>query len=115
MQVKVLYLGMLREIAGRSKEVVVLPDGARLGDLYAQLEQRFPKLQGFRNSLALALNLEYSDFAAELHDNDEVALIPPVSGGAQDEPSTAETPLPMISEHARIVGEAIKKAAIVSA
>ncbi len=115
MQVKVLYLGMLREIAGRSTEVVELPGGAHLRDLHALLEQRFPKLEGFRNSLAIALNLEYSDLAAELHDNDEVALIPPVSGGAPDEPSTTETPLPLISEHASIVGEAIQTAAIADA
>ena len=115
MQVKVLYLGMLREIAGRSNEVVELPGGAHLRDLHALLEQRFPKLEGFRNSLAIALNLEYSDLAAELHDNDEVALIPPVSGGAPDEPSTTETLLPLISEHARIVGEVIQTAAIADA
>lgn len=77
MRVRVHYLGMLRDIAGRDHETVELAEGARLSNLFAELEQRFPKLQGFRNSLALALNLEYSNAAAKLHDNDEVALIPP--------------------------------------
>jgi MoaE-MoaD fusion protein len=116
MQVRVLFLGMLRDIAGRDHEVVEIADGSRLSDLYAELEQRFPKLQGLRNSLALALNQEYSDAAAELRDNDEVALIPPVSGGgAPDDDSTAETPLPLISAHARIMGEPIRTATTLAA
>src|SRR5271157_370551 len=112
MQVRVLYLGMLRDIAGREQEVVSLAEGARLSDLCAELEQRFPKLRRFRNSLALALNQEYSDAAAELHDNDEVALIPPVSGGSTDKDWTTETlPLPLTSEHARLVSEPIQTTA----
>jgi MoaE-MoaD fusion protein len=114
MQVRVLYLGMLRDIAGRDQEVVSLADGSRLSDLYAELERRFPKLEGFRNSLALALNLKYVDAAAELHNNDEVALIPPVSGGLTDEDSTAETPIPLICEHVRLVTEPIKTTLVVA-
>jgi MoaE-MoaD fusion protein len=115
MQVRVLYLGMLRDVAGCDREVVALPEGARLSDLYRQLEQRFPKLGDFRNSIAVALNQEYSNPAAELHDNDEVALIPPVSGGSKDEDSTDEHPLPLISEHARLVEGPIKTAPILAA
>jgi len=115
MQVRVLYLGMLRDIAGLDREDVDLAEGARLSSLFVELERRFPKLQGFRNSIALALNQEYADATAELHDKDEVALIPPVSGGSSDEDSTAETPLPHISEHARLVGEPIRTAAILAA
>ncbi len=114
MRVRVVYVGMLRDITGRGHEAVDLPQGSRLADLFAQLEQRFPKLGGFRNSLALALNQEYSDAAAELRDKDEVALIPPVSGG-KEEDSTAEKPLPLLSEHARLVGEPIKTIPILTA
>ena len=113
MKVRVLYLGMLRDITGRGHETVELAEGARLADLFTQLEQRFPKLGGFRNSLALAVNQEYSAAGAELHERDEVALIPPVSGG-KNEDSTAETPLPLISEHARLVGEPIETAAVLA-
>jgi MoaE-MoaD fusion protein len=114
MHVRVLYLGMLRDISGRDREVVELAEGSRLSGLYADLERRFPKLHDFRNSLALALNQEYSDGAAELHDNDEVALIPPVSGGEEDD-STAGIFVPLRSEHARIVGEPIKTQAVLAA
>src|SRR5262249_54006510 len=86
----------------------------RLGDLFARLEQRLPKLQAFRSSIALALNQEYADATAELHDKDEVALIPPVSGGSLDEDSTAENPLPLVSEHARLVAEPIKAATMMA-
>ena len=115
MQVRVLYLGMLRDLAGREREVVQLSDGARLSDLYAELQQRIPKLQGFRTAIALSINYEYCDGAAVLQDNDEVALIPPVSGGKVDEDSTDEVRLPLISEHCRLVGVPIKSDAILVA
>jgi molybdopterin synthase catalytic subunit len=114
MRVHVVYLGMLRDIIGRGHEAVELAEGSRVADLFAELEQRFPKLSGLRNSLALALNLEYSNAAAELHDNDEVALIPPVSGGKDDD-GTDETVRLLISEHARLVDEAITTDPILAA
>jgi len=114
MHVRVLYLGIVRDISGRDREVVELAEGSRLSALYGDLERRFPKLRDFRNSLALALNQEYSDGAAELHDNDEVALIPPVSGGEEDD-STAGIFVSLMSEHARIVGEPIKTHAVLAA
>jgi molybdopterin synthase catalytic subunit len=115
MQVRVLYLGMLRDLAGFEREVVQLSDGARLSDLYAEIQQRIPKLHDFRNAIALSINYEYSNGAAILRDNDEVALIPPVSGGKVDEDPTAEVPSLVISEHSRLVGEPIQAAAIVAA
>jgi molybdopterin synthase catalytic subunit len=114
MQVRVLYLGMLRDVSGIDHEAVELAEGARLSDLFAGLEHRFPKLHGFRNSIALALNQEYAEATAELHDDDEIALIPPVSGGSSDADSTAENSLPLVSEHARLVSEPIKTATIVA-
>jgi MoaE-MoaD fusion protein len=115
MQVRVLYLGMLKDLAGRERELMQLSEGARLSDLYAELQQRMPKLQEFRNAIALSINYEYSDGAAVLQENDEVALIPPVSGGTVEGDSTAEIPLPLIAEHSRLVGEPIKSAAIAAA
>jgi MoaE-MoaD fusion protein len=116
MQVRVLYFGMLREIAGCEKEIVQIGDESRLGDLFAQLRQRFPQLDQFRGGIALAVNYEYSDNRTMLHHNDELALIPPVSGGAvKGEGSTAEFPLPLISEHTRIVREPIKTAQVLAA
>ncbi len=115
MRVWVLYLGMLKEIVGRDKEELQLPANSRLGELFSELQRRIPKLTEFRSAIALAVNYEYSDAATVLQDNDEVALLPPVSGGKdKDEPSTDETPLPLIAEHARIVTESISTAPILA-
>lgn len=115
MRVRVLYLGMLKELAGRDREVVQLREDSRLADLFVELQRQIPKLQELRGAIALAVNYEYSDPATVLREDDEVALLPPVSGGrGKDEPSTDETPLPLISEHARIVKEPIKSTPIVA-
>lgn len=79
-----VYFGILRDMAGRENESVELPDGARLAELYSDLQQRIPGLTKFANSIALSINYEYSTLDAPLHDGDEVALLPPVSGGASD-------------------------------
>ncbi len=116
MQVRVVYLGILREIAGREREVVQLGENSRLADLFADLQHRIPKLSDFRGAIALAVNYEYSGGETVLRDDDEVALIPPVSGGKlDDELSTAEMPAPLISEHARITSGPIKTVAILAA
>lgn len=114
MQVRVLYLGMLRELAGREREVVHLTDGSHLGDLFDQLRQSIPKLNEFRGAIALAVNYEYSDGRTVLRNDDEVALIPPVSGGAVTK-SPVEAVLPLISERARIVREPIDTESITAA
>ena len=109
----VRYLGMLSELAGRDSEPVELPDRAAVGELYATLQTRLPQLQQFRQSIALAVNYEYSDSDTELQEGDEVALIPPVSGGAPDV-SAASAPM-QITEHAALVWQPIDGAAIVAA
>lgn len=120
MQVRVLYLGMLKEIAGLERESVELVDGASLADLYSSLEQRFPPLQPFRNVVALAVNFEYSSGDTVLQHGDEVALIPPVSGGSQDGSpaspgSGTAVSFPLLSEHAGIVKDPIDSVAVVQA
>ena len=126
MQVRVLYLGMLKEIAGCEQESLEVTEGASLGDLYRDLQERMPQLKNFEKAVALALNQEYSDGSATLRDNDEVALLPPVSGGApdpvatsrrslDDEESTARPSLPLSSEHASLVQAPIDAAAIAAA
>jgi molybdopterin synthase catalytic subunit len=113
MQVNVRYLGMLREIAGRDGEPVDLPDGALLGELYEALRARVPELQQFRQAIALAVNYEYSGSDTPLREGDEIALIPPVSGGAPDV-SVAGPPI-QFTEHAALVRQPIDGAAITAA
>ena len=88
MQVRVLYLGVLKEIVSRERELVEVSDTARLVDLYALLQSRFPGLKAFSKSVALSINYEYSGLDTALKDGDEVALLPPVSGGTADSAAT---------------------------
>lgn len=85
MQVRVLFFGMLKEMLGRSSEELELPDGATLSDLLARYEKEVPKLKQFLPSIALSINEEYAAASSRLKAGDEVALLPPVSGG-KDEP-----------------------------
>ncbi|MGH9813205.1 MAG: molybdopterin converting factor subunit 1, partial [Candidatus Acidiferrales bacterium] len=83
MRVKVLFFGQLRELVGASEESVELPGGACVGDLISHYQKRVPRLGEFRPSLAVAVNQEYADAGAALRPGDEVAFIPPVSGGGE--------------------------------
>ena len=81
MRVRVLFFGQLKEIVGTAEESAELSEGARLEDLFERYGRRFPKFAGFRPSIAASLNQEYADPKAALADGDEVAFLPPVSGG----------------------------------
>jgi molybdopterin converting factor subunit 1 len=77
MRVRVRLFAGLRERAGASEIELDLPEGARVGDALAQLRALTEGM-----SVVLAVNEEYADAAEVLHAGDEVALIPPVSGGS---------------------------------
>jgi molybdopterin converting factor subunit 1 len=81
MQVRVLFFGRLKEIVGFADDTAELSEGARVEDLFARYGNRFPELAQFRPSVAAAVNQEYAEWRALLHNNDEVAFLPPVSGG----------------------------------
>ncbi|HLH09243.1 MAG TPA: molybdenum cofactor biosynthesis protein MoaE [Terriglobales bacterium] len=81
MQVRVLFFGALRDWSGCASDSLSLPEGATLGDVVSHYEQRIPKLKQFLPSIALSLNQQYAQTDSVLHDKDEVALLPPVSGG----------------------------------
>ena len=81
MQVRVLFFGILRELAGQSSESLNLPEHASLGDLLRHYESRIPSMQNWSSSLAMSINQEYANIKSELHAGDEIALLPPVSGG----------------------------------
>ncbi|MDX6572169.1 MAG: MoaE-MoaD fusion protein [Gaiellales bacterium] len=76
MRVTVRLFAALRERAGASRRELELPQGATAGDVFAALG-----IGAEPQGLAYAVNREYADRTAALADGDEVALIPPVSGG----------------------------------
>jgi len=82
MRVRILFFGQLKEVAGRERDTLELPEGARVADLLRRYAEVKPALQPYYDVMAVALNQEYSQAGAALHEGDEVALIPPVSGGS---------------------------------
>jgi molybdopterin converting factor small subunit len=90
-QVKVLYFGILKDRFGCVEEQVELPGEGNVGELLGFLRERTsnPSMSheaGGANeqlwrSLAVAVNREYAQLYTGLHEGDEVALLPPVSGG----------------------------------
>jgi MoaE-MoaD fusion protein len=83
MRVRVLFFGQLKEIVGAAHDDVDLSDGSRVEDLFERYGRRFPQLAEFRPSIAASVNQEYAEWRALLAAGDEVAFLPPVSGGQQ--------------------------------
>jgi len=88
--VRVLFFGQLKEVAGCATDSVELAEGASIADLLAHYEKKAPRLKDFLPSTAISLNQEYASPEARLKDNDEVALLPPVSGGSAGETPAGE-------------------------
>ena len=82
MQIRVLFFGMLKDLAGKASDSVSLPEGATVGDLLAHYQERIPRLTDLLPSIALSVNQQYAGPEVTLAANDEIALLPPVSGGA---------------------------------
>lgn len=81
-RVRLLYFALLRERIGRAEEPQALPAGATVGDLVERLAGVHPVVAGLRRTLQVAVNHEMVPPETVLSDGDEVALIPPVSGGS---------------------------------
>ncbi len=82
MRIRVLFFGVLRDIVGLREDSLDIPEGGRLGLVFELYASRFPRLRGMAASVVLARNQEFSTPAAPLADGDEVAFLPPVSGGS---------------------------------
>jgi MoaE-MoaD fusion protein len=104
MRVRVLFFGRLKEITGVAEEDVEISEGARVEDLFERYGRRFPKLAEFRPSIAASVNQEYAAWRAPLAVDDEVAFLPPVSGGA---------PVALAEDSFQLVRDAIRTQEIV--
>ena len=81
MKVKVKYFAVCREMFNRDEEEMELPDGAVLMDVLKRLEEEWPEIPEYYEVMQMSVNWEYATEQTELSDGDEVALIPPVTGG----------------------------------
>lgn len=82
MQIRLRYFAMVREIVGQSRATLDVPEGATAGMVFERLVADYPRLQGTAKSVMLMVNQEYVSPDHQLAEGDELALIPPVSGGA---------------------------------
>jgi MoaE-MoaD fusion protein len=83
MRVRVLFFGMLKELLGRSAEEIDVPEGADLSTVFERYAARQPRLRELAPSIVAARNQEFAALSTSLADGDEVAFLPPVSGGIE--------------------------------
>ena len=84
MRVKVLFFGVLKDVVGRSEEWVELGRESTIGDLFQLYAERHATLQERRSSIVFAKNREFAPVNTPLREKDEVAFLPPVSGGSEN-------------------------------
>jgi molybdopterin synthase sulfur carrier subunit len=80
MKLTILAFGFTKDILGKRFTEIIVPDGITVEELRSVLFKQYPALVGMA-SFKLAVNSEYAESTQTLHPEDEVALIPPVSGG----------------------------------
>lgn len=82
MEIRVLFFGILKDLVGLPAEPLWLPDGATLSHVLEHYGSRIPRFRELISSIAISVNQEYAALDTKLNDDDEVALLPPVSGGS---------------------------------
>ena len=81
MRVTVRLFARLRDIAGAAELTRELPEGATPRLLWTELAGEHAELTAYADAVSIAVNAEYSKMERPLADGDEVAFLPPVSGG----------------------------------
>jgi len=105
MLVRVLFFGVLKDLLAAGEESLQLPEGATVAELLQRFHAR--AAHPVWSALAVAVNREYATGAVVLRNGDEVALLPPVSGGSQADPH--------IAPHIALTRERIDPQAMVAA
>lgn len=107
MRVRILFFGMLKELAGQASDTIDLAEGASVAEVLRHYESQIPRLKEAMSSLAVAVNQEYARPDTKLNAGDEIALLPPVSGGVLEQLGSRS--------HAKIVREVIDTQQVVGA
>ena len=80
-RVKVLFFGRLKDIVGQSEAFLDLADASSIEELFARYATRIPELAKYRSSVVASRNQEFAAWDTAVYPGDEVAFLPPVSGG----------------------------------
>jgi molybdopterin synthase sulfur carrier subunit len=81
MEARVLFFGKLKEIAGGAERSVEFRSGETIAELFERCVSQKPELAPFRSSVVASRNQEFAPWTTVLKSGDEVAFLPPVSGG----------------------------------
>ena len=81
MRISIRYFAGHRDITGTREEQLDLAEGLTVADLWDALIERYPRLAPYRGRMLYSVNEDFGTLATVLHDGDEIAFIPPVSGG----------------------------------
>ena len=115
MRIRVLFFGILKDLVGRSDESIELPEHACLGHVLSHYEEQIPRMREWATTVAMSVNQEYAGVDAKLKSGDEVALLPPVSGGIVDSANKMSAAQPARGRrYAAIVREPIDTRALLA-
>ena len=81
MKVNIRLFAALREVLGRGEVTLNVSEGATVGELQGQLMREYPAVEAFLATLVWAVNEDYVSAEHRVREGDEIALIPPISGG----------------------------------
>ncbi len=81
MRVTVRLFARLRDLAGSGEMVLEVEDPATVHTIWKSLVAEFPAIAEYEQSMSVAVNADYSRLSARVNEGDEVAFLPPVSGG----------------------------------
>ena len=82
MRVTVRLFARLRDLAGAGELIRDVPSGATAHQVWNDLVLEWPGLRDYEKTISVAVNAEYARMSADVRDGDEIAFMPPVSGGA---------------------------------
>ena len=80
-RLNVLFFGRLKDAVGHAQESIEIRPNSRIEDLFAECAERYPALAEHRRAVAVSRNREFAAWSTELKPGDEIAFLPPVSGG----------------------------------
>ena len=84
MKIKARFFALYRELIGSGELEIEVVEGITVAGLKEKVTRDFPQLQGHAHSLIMAVNSEYAEPDVKLSPGDEIAFLPPLSGGSRD-------------------------------